>query len=126
MIAGILSALSTLGGQWLRNRQQRQQANHERALRRIEQDGDIAVELTKGIKDELWTLTFIVPIWVGMYATLAGDTQMLERLSQLPEILTEWIPQWAWALGVVVSVVVSFGGRATDVIERMGVGRKAD
>jgi hypothetical protein len=49
---------------------------------------------------------------------------MLDRLAQLPAILTEWIPAWAWALGVVVSVVVSFGGRATDVMDRMQWGKR--
>jgi hypothetical protein len=124
MWTALLGPLAAFGKQWLGNRQEKAQAKHLRELSRIEADNTIAGNLTQGIKDELWTLTFIVPIWVGMYAVLAGDDTMLERLSALPAILTDWIPQWAWALGVVVSVVVSFGGRATDVIDRMGWGDK--
>lgn len=120
MIGALVSLVTGLGGQWLSNRQKIEDAKAERAIRRLEQDGTIAENLTKGFKDELWTITVLAPIWVGMYAVLWGDDAMLERVLRIPDLLSAYVDPWVWGAVLMLSAVVSFGGRATDVLDRIG------
>lgn len=124
MLGVFVSAVGSLATQWLTNRQEISKAAAERKAERIRQDGDIAENLTKGFKDELWTITLLSPVWVGMIGALTGSHELTERAKDITEVMVQYAPMEVWSGLLLISAVVSFGGRVTDVMDRIKGFRK--
>ena len=120
MIGALISGVVSLGAQWLGNRQKVAEAKAERAIERIKQDGPIAENLTKGIKDELVLITVFSPVWVSMAGAVIDSDVMIDRAQRMTEVMQNYAPAEVWAGLLVMTAVVSLGGRVTDVLDRFG------
>lgn len=120
MIAALVSGLATLGSQWLANRSKIADAKAERQAERIRQDGPITENLTKGFKDEAVLITVFSPVWVSMIGAIIGDADMVQRGRDVAAVMREYAPGEVWAGLILMTAVVSLGGRVTDVLDRVG------
>jgi len=125
MWGAVIAGIKALGGQFLQHRQEKSQAKHERALKRLEADNTIAANLTKGFKDEWWTLILSFPYLVAYYGILASDPEVIARSKEMFEAITILIPKEVWSTATIISIVVSFGGRVSDVLSHFGWGKGA-
>jgi len=124
MIGAIIGGIATLGKQWLTNRKRVSDAKAEQKITRIQQDGSIAIQLTQGLKDEWWTLILTFPYLVGYWGVVSNNPEIIERSREMFETLTVLVPREVWSTATIISVVVSFGGRVSDVLDRFGWGGK--
>ena len=113
IIGPIVSAVTTLGGQWLKNKGEKAEAKHTRALKVITGEIDLDLESTKGmagsLKDEWLTAVFTTPIVVIFYGAIANEPEIITRMVDGVEVLTT-LPEWyQWCL--IGIVAASFGIR---------------
>lgn len=124
MWGAVISGVQAIAGQFLKNRQEKSQAKHERDIERIKADNTIAGNLTKGFKDEYWTFILSFPYLVSYYGILTGNAEIISRSEEMFQAIQVLIYKEVWAVATIISIVVSFGGRVTDVIEHYGLGKK--
>lgn len=124
MIGALITGAVTLGKSWLGNRQKVADAKAERAIERIRQDGPITENLTKGFKDEAVLITVFSPVWVSMIGAIIGDADMVQRGRDVAAVMREYAPGEVWAGLILMTAVVSLGGRVTDVLDKVGWKRK--
>lgn len=113
IIGPIVSAVTTLGGQWLKNKGEKAEAKHTRELKVITGEIDLDLESTKGMsgswKDEWLTAVFTTPIVVIFYGAIANEPEIITRMVDGVEVLTT-LPEWyQWCL--IGIVAASFGIR---------------
>ena len=113
IIGPIVSAVTTLGGQWLKNKGEKAEAKHTRELKVITGEIDLDLESTKGMsgswKDEWLTAVFTTPIVVIFYGAIANEPEIITRMTDGVEVLTT-LPEWyQWCL--IGIVAASFGIR---------------
>lgn len=116
----LITGLAGLLQQWIIQRGERSKEKHERKKELIRTDNSVLYNLTMGFKDELWTVTFLLPIWTIMYGAIADRPDIIERVHQGFQAMETIMPLEVWSLGVAVSVVVSFGGRVRTLVDALG------
>lgn len=116
----VFTGLATLVQQWIIQRGERSKEKHERKKELIRTDNTVLYNLTTGIKDELWTITFLLPIWTILYGAITNQPDIIERVNVGFQALDSILPLEVWSLGVAVSVVVSFGGRVKTLVDALG------
>lgn len=113
IIGPIISAVSALGGQWLKNRGEKADAKHQRELKVITGEIDLDLESTKGMagswKDEWLTMVFTTPIVVIFYGAVANEPSVITRMVDGVQVLAT-LPEWyQWC--IIGIVAASFGIR---------------
>jgi hypothetical protein len=113
IIGPLISAVSTLGSQWMKNRGEKAEAKHQRELKVITGEIDLDHESTKGmagsLKDEWLTAVFTTPLVVIFYGAIAGDPEVITRMVEGVQVLTT-LPEWyQWC--IIGIVAASFGIR---------------
>ena len=113
IIGPIVTAVTSLGGQWLKNRGEKAEAKHVRELKVITGEIDLDLESTKGMtgswKDEWLTAVFTTPIVVIFYGAIANDPEVITRMIEGVRVLST-LPEWyQWC--IIGIVAASFGIR---------------
>ena len=113
LIGPIVSAVATLGGQWLKNKGEKAEAKHTRELRAINGEIDLdntsANDMRHSLKDEWLTLVFTTPIVVIFVSAIIDSPETIARMVEGVQVLST-LPEWyQWCiLGIVAA---SFGIR---------------
>ena len=113
ILGPIVSAVASLGGQWLKNRGEKAEAKHTRELRVINGEIDLDHASASGMKhswkDEWLTLVFTLPIITIFISAILDSPETIERMVAGVQVLTT-LPEWyQWSiLGIVAA---SFGIR---------------
>lgn len=121
MIGAIISGLFSVGGQWMKNRQEKAQAKHEREVKVIQNEAnwDITQAQNSGAswKDEYLTIVLTSPFVAMFVDVLLHGEAAAEKYKVAFKVLDESVPDEYWYLLSVV-VAASFGvKKIIDIIK---------
>ena len=113
LIGPIISAVSSLGSQWLKQKQQKSQAKHVREIKQIageiELDHASVSDMRHSWKDEYLTLLMTTPIIAIFYGAITNSPEVISRMTEALLVLNG-LPEWyQWC--VIGIVAASFGIR---------------
>lgn len=108
-IGPLISAVASIGSQWLSNRNDISTAKHEAKIERIKQDGDWERTMAEGSvtswKDEFWTIVIATPLILVFFP--ATRPWIEDGFKAISEVMPEW---YVYVLSV--AVASAFGVRS--------------
>lgn len=97
MTPALITGIFELGRQWLRNRQEKAQAKHERVVKSINGELDLDHNSISGMrwswKDEWFTVVFSTPIITIFYGAIFDKPEVIDRMASGMEVISS-LPEW--------------------------------